>query len=150
MTATCVWCNKTAKGETGSVDQCLAKNGMLYIHQACFAEMDSLPDECNLIIQMIKEGKDKYGNEDPIEFISRMQRHKRRWEGSMKLVASITKEPCSVNYGHEQEKENVRRLDIAMAEFNKVITPKVLEEAEELHKKLSRVSFEEMHREFTV
>lgn len=43
-----------------------------------------------------------------------------------------------------------QRLDAAKAEFDKIITPEVLEQAEELHKKLSRVPFEEMHREFTI
>jgi hypothetical protein len=43
-----------------------------------------------------------------------------------------------------------QRLDLAKMEFDNIITPEVLEQAEELHKKMSRVSFEEMHREFTI
>jgi hypothetical protein len=42
------------------------------------------------------------------------------------------------------------RHDLAKQEFDKIITPKVLEEAEELHKQMSRISYEELHRQFNV
>jgi hypothetical protein len=104
MTATCVWCNKTAKGEIGSMEQAMTKNGMLYMHQACFSEATDMPDIINLVHQILTEGKDKYGNDDVIEFIQRMNRFKRRWEGSMKLVSMLTKDPRSINYGSLQER----------------------------------------------
>lgn len=105
MTATCIWCGKTADGKQGGIGpQNYAKNGMLYIHQACLSELSNLPDEVNHVYQILTEGKDKYGNDDALEFIQRMQRFKRRWEGSMKLVASLTKEPSAINYGSLQEK----------------------------------------------
>ena len=63
-----------------------------------------MPDLIKRVHQILTEGKDTSGNNDVIEFIQRMNRFKRRWEGSMKLVASITKDVRSVNYGHEQEK----------------------------------------------
>lgn len=43
-----------------------------------------------------------------------------------------------------------QRLDKAKEEFDKIITPEVLEEAEQLHKRMRRISFEELHREFTI
>jgi hypothetical protein len=104
VTATCVWCNKTVKGEIGSCEQVFAKNGMLYIHQACFGEATEMPDLIVRVHQILTEGKDTSGNDDVIEFIQRMNRCKRRWEGSMKLVATLSKDVRSVNYGCEQEK----------------------------------------------
>lgn len=45
---------------------------------------------------------------------------------------------------------SAKRRAIAKAEFDKVITPEVLEDAEKMHKRLSRVSHEELNREFTI
>jgi hypothetical protein len=42
------------------------------------------------------------------------------------------------------------RLDLAQAEFDKIITPKVLEEAEQLSKQMRRISWEELNRPFTL
>jgi len=42
------------------------------------------------------------------------------------------------------------RLMKARAEFDKVITPEILEEAEEMHKRLSKISFKELHRKFNI
>jgi hypothetical protein len=42
------------------------------------------------------------------------------------------------------------RLMKARKEFAKAITPELLEEAEQMHKRLSRISHEELHREFTI
>lgn len=42
------------------------------------------------------------------------------------------------------------RRVIAKIALDAVITPKVLDEANEMHKRLSRVPFEELHREFTI
>ena len=41
------------------------------------------------------------------------------------------------------------RLYKARKEFSKIITPDILEEAEEMHKRLSRVSWQELNRPFT-
>lgn len=41
------------------------------------------------------------------------------------------------------------RLDIAQKEFDKIITPEVLEEAEQLSKQMRRISMEELYRPFT-
>ena len=42
------------------------------------------------------------------------------------------------------------RLDLAQAEFDKIITPEVLEEAEQLAKQMRRISWEELNRPFTI
>jgi len=42
------------------------------------------------------------------------------------------------------------RLDLAQAEFDKIITPEVLEEAEQLSKQMRRISWEELNRPFTI
>jgi hypothetical protein len=42
------------------------------------------------------------------------------------------------------------KLDLAQAEFDKLITPEVLEEAEQLAKQMRRISVEELYRPFTI
>jgi hypothetical protein len=42
------------------------------------------------------------------------------------------------------------RLDKAQKAFDKIITPEVLEEAEQLAKQMRRISVEELHRPFTI
>lgn len=42
-----------------------------------------------------------------------------------------------------------QRHDIAIKNFENIITPEVLEEAERLQKQMSRISPEELYREFT-
>lgn len=42
------------------------------------------------------------------------------------------------------------KRDLAQAEFDKIITPEVLEEADQLSKKMRRISVEELHRPFTI
>jgi hypothetical protein len=43
-----------------------------------------------------------------------------------------------------------KRYEKAKSEFDKIITPEVLVEAEELSKKLRHISHEELNREFTI
>ena len=42
------------------------------------------------------------------------------------------------------------KRDLAQAEFDKIITPEVLKEAEDLAKQMRRISVEELHRPFTI
>lgn len=42
------------------------------------------------------------------------------------------------------------KLDLAQKEFDKIITPEVLMEAEELAKQMRRISVEELYRPFTM
>jgi hypothetical protein len=42
------------------------------------------------------------------------------------------------------------RLDLAQVEFDKIITPEVLEEAEQLSKQMRKISWEELNRPFTI
>ena len=42
------------------------------------------------------------------------------------------------------------RLDKAQEAFDRIITPKVLEEAEQLSKQMRRISWEELNRPFTI
>lgn len=42
------------------------------------------------------------------------------------------------------------KLDLAQKEFDKIITPEVLEEAEQLSKQMRRISVEELNRPFTI
>jgi len=43
-----------------------------------------------------------------------------------------------------------QRYDKAKEEFDKIITPEVLLEAEKMSKELRRISVEELHRQFTI
>jgi hypothetical protein len=42
------------------------------------------------------------------------------------------------------------KLDLAQAEFDKLITPEVLEEAEQLAKQMRKISVEDLYRPFTI
>jgi len=42
------------------------------------------------------------------------------------------------------------RLDKAQEAFDKIITPEVLEEAEQFSKRMRRISWEELNRPFTI
>jgi hypothetical protein len=43
------------------------------------------------------------------------------------------------------------KLDVATDEFHKILSdPELMKRSEELHKKLSYVSWEDMHRPFTI
>ena len=47
-------------------------------------------------------------------------------------------------------KKSNQRYEKSKSEFDKIITPEVLLEAEELSRKLKRISHEELNREFTL
>jgi hypothetical protein len=48
------------------------------------------------------------------------------------------------------EEISEEKLMEAKKAFDALITPEILKEAEKMHKRMRRISFEELHREFTM
>ena len=85
--AWCIWC------ETGNK---ISSSGYFWIHDNCSHELMNIKSDLKTIIEILN-GKHRRNELQPkkdkvdlvLEFIKDMEDHKRRWEGTMKLMKDL-------------------------------------------------------------